>query len=291
MSCYFHVLLIEFCFRPRFNYDPDTKEFTLGSATDFDYDVNARVMQRLTTRKSVTDRFKEFLTNLKKIPGPKTDLKFLDVSQSTDSERNECANLMIDMIFSTPTKIEICANVYKVVVQYPVLATSHVSFPSHVTKLCLTKFKDSFNVSKWFEIDWPKVESIGKFFGHLYNQSPEGTSNMKFWFEKVAMFVPLRYQNAIDAFFLLMQMTADTLKKRDEAFFRIQVALLFDNALEQKIIQQCGSWWYDLNEASILDSDSSSDNDSSSANAATTHVNSSSANVAPMDVQSGTEAM
>ena len=43
----------------------------------------------------------------------------------------------------------------------------------------------------------------------------KGTSNMKFWFEKVAMFVPLRYQNAIDAYLLLMQMTTDTLKNEE----------------------------------------------------------------------------
>ena len=168
-------------------------------------------MERLTSRKSVTDRFKEIFTNLKENPGPETDLRFLVVSQSTDSERIECANFMIDMILSTPTKIEICVNVCVLVVLYPELYTSHVSFPSHVTKLCMVKLEELFNVSKF---DWTEIENLGRFFGYLYIQYP-GSNIIKFWILKIQVYAILLVKEAIKPYFVVMHMIAETLKKRD----------------------------------------------------------------------------
>ena len=248
---------------PRFNDDPDNKEFNRRSDSDFDYDANARVMQRLTSPKSVTDRFKEFLTNLKEIPGPEADFRFLDVSQSTNSERIECANFMIDMIISTPTKIniEVSANVYEAVVQYPVLDTSVVSFPSHVTKLCVTKLNALYRA---LDLDWPKIENLGRFFGYLYNQSPMGTSNVKLWFTKVNACGDDLLDEAIDSYFFVMQMVAETLKERDEAFFRSQLCLFLDTPLEEEMFVQFNQWLIELDRGEDNGSFFSSDSDSAS---------------------------
>ena len=202
---------------PRFNDDPDTIEFTLASDSDSDFDDDARVMERLTSPKSVTDRFKEFLTSLKEIPGPDTNLKFLDVSQSTDSERIECANFLIEMILSTPTMIESYVNVCVVVGQYPVFGTTQVNFPSHVTKLCMVKMEELFNVSKF---DWKEIENLGRFFGYLYIMHPVSTY-IKFWLEKIQVYVVLHVKEAINSYFAVMHMIADTVKKHDREFYML----------------------------------------------------------------------
>ena len=185
-------------------------------------------MEQLTSPKSVTDRFKEFLTNLKEIPGPDTDLRFLVVSQSTDSERIECANFMIDMILSTPTMIESYVNVCVVVGQYPVFGTTQVNFPSHVTKLCMVKMEELFNVLKF---DWKEIENLGRFFGHLYNMHPVSTY-VQFWFVKIKVYVILRVKEAINSYLAVMHMIADTVKKHDSELHKLyqDITKMFENS-------------------------------------------------------------
>ena len=190
-------------------------------------------MERLISRKSVTDRFKEILTNLKENPGPETDLRFLVVSQSTDSERIECANFMIDMILSTPTKIEVYVNVCVVVMLYPELYTSHVSFPYHVTELCVTKLEELFNVSKF---DWKKIENLGRFFGYFYIQYP-GSNYVQFWFEKIQVYAILLVKEAIKPYFVVMHMIAETVKKHDSELYQLYqeiTTMIEDSGFEAK---------------------------------------------------------
>lgn len=99
-----------------------------------------------------------------------------------ESERHQCANVMLNIAFLCPEKTPVFAELCK---DFGKMFEFLANFPSHFNKHVRDKLAQDFSNMKEGELFWNEAQKFGKIFENLIQYNIEDYEVVKLWIEKI----------------------------------------------------------------------------------------------------------
>ena len=194
------------------------------------------------------DEFNEYLIAPEADPSKKFDLqRFRDC---TESDRRECAYVMIDMVLVLPDIMVQCANDARLIqCSHPPNNSRHTNFLAHFSVICETQMIEMFNSEPF---NWSEIEILGSFLGQLYLREAMKNATINKWFAHVQKFVARSNNKAIKALLAVLKIVLDRMKSRDNKNFKAYVSQLQSLTNNGQIPTEHAQWTREiLNEHAV----------------------------------------
>ena len=188
--------------------------------------------------KTMPDEFKEYLIAMKIDSSKRFDLeRFRDC---TESDRKECACLMINMVITLPDIMVQCANDARLIqCSHPPSNSRHTNFLTHFSVICETEMNEMFDGKPF---NWSDMNVLGSFLGQLYTREVIKNATINKWFEHVKRLVAQKNNEAIQALLAVLKIVLDRMESRDNKNFKAYVSQLQSLTNNGQISTEHAQW-------------------------------------------------
>lgn len=144
---------------------------------------------------------------------------------STDSERKACAVIMLELAVSIPENAALYAAIVRTIVcSHSQSSQNQQTFANHLTELCSTYLDVLFE--RPISQHWHNKKAVGVFIAELYKRESIKKEVLIKWLNYVEIMVEKNDPASIQTLLCILEITFDTMKKKDVATYQIYIKLI-----------------------------------------------------------------